>query len=320
MQRLPCTLAITACLLLLFWVRPVAAHPGLPPAPHDLWTAWNWQPALLGGLTLTTWAYLRGVCTLWQRAGVGRSITLRQTAFFYGGLTTLFIALISPLDALSAALFSAHMTQHMLLIMLAAPLLVLSGPPVWLVWAMPPTGRRKLGQWWNRAGLLHTIWQVLSQPLIVWALHALALWLWHAPRFYAAALQNEFVHGIEHFSFFATALLFWWTVLPTHARSRLPAGIALLYLFTMAMQSGILGMLLTFAPTPWIAAYVSTSAAWGLTALADQQWAGLIMWGPMSVIYLVAILALLGKWLRAAEQAEPTTWSAPPLAEPTKQT
>ncbi len=289
----------------LWWLstQPVAAHDGAPPAPHDLWTAWNWDPLILSGLILTGWLFLRGVSVLWQRAGANRGITRSQVIAFGGGFFALCVALISPVDALSGALFSVHMLQHMILILVAAPLLVLSGAPIPLLWALPRQYRFDLGRWWKRRVWWQRSWQLLTQPALVWGLHALALWLWHAPDFYQAALRSEWLHRLEHFSFFASALLFWWVVLPMPGR-RLHQGLGVLFIFTMAIQSGILGALITFASTPWYLSYGLTAPAWGLTALEDQQLAGVIMWVPAGTVYIITALALLGAWLHKQEQRD----------------
>ena len=130
------------------------AHPGLPPEPHDLPAAWSWEPTVLLGLALGAWAYRRGVRSLWRRAGRGRGLARRRVVAFAGGMLALFLALVSPLDALGAALFSAHMVQHLLLVLVAAPLLVLGMPQTPLLWALDQPGRRRLGRRWRRSPAL----------------------------------------------------------------------------------------------------------------------------------------------------------------------
>jgi cytochrome c oxidase assembly factor CtaG len=167
--------------------------------------------------------------------------------------------------------------------------------------ALPSSWRQGLGQWWNATHLLKQLWHVLTRPLVVWFLHGLALWAWHTPGLYQAALASEPVHILEHSSFFLTALLFWWIVIaPSHRE--LDKGMAVLYLFTTALQSGVLGFLITFASFPWYPAYAQTTAAWGLTPLEDQQLAGAIMWIPAGVVYVVAAVVLFVLWLREIER------------------
>jgi putative membrane protein len=278
-------------LLLVLSVRKVSAHDGQPPAPHDLWSAWNWDPLIMSSLILCAWVYASGYRELRRRVGLRRSALNWRAASFMAGMLTLFLALISPLDALSTALFSAHMIQHMLLMVIVPPLLVLGVSPGSVLLAFATPVRRKLGHWWQRISWLKPAWRALSQPLVAWMLNVLALWAWHVTRLYQAALENEALHLLEHFSLVGTSLLFWWMILrPGMHFSRGDPGI--LALFTMALQGSLLGALITFAPTPWYTVYDSTTQAWGLSPLEDQQLAGAIMWIPVGTIYTLAALIL----------------------------
>jgi cytochrome c oxidase assembly factor CtaG len=201
-------------------------------------------------------------------------------------VVSLLAALASPLDALSADLFAAHMIQHLLLILVAAPIVALSEPLAAVAWGLPADGRR---------GLTRLTSLMVVGPAIAFGLHSVAVWVWHLPGLYEAALDNQAVHAVEHLSFLATALLFWSTLL----RGR--SGAAVLYVFGMAVQSTLLGGLLTFARGPWYTSHLASSARWGLTPLEDQQLAGLIMWVPGGLIYAVVALALFGRWLKGDE-------------------
>ncbi|MBI3967908.1 MAG: cytochrome c oxidase assembly protein [Chloroflexi bacterium] len=299
---------------------PVAhAHEGTPPAPHDIWTAWNWEPAILLGLVLATYIYARGVAALWRRAGCGRGVRRWQTGAYVAGLLALSVALISPLNALGTALLSAHMVQHLAIILVAAPAIVLGAPIVPFLWALPEDTRRSLPGWWRRMPLMRVCWTLLSQPLVVWGLHTMVLWIWHLPTLYQAALRDEFVHGLEHASFLAAASLFWWTLVHTGARARLGGhGAGVLFVFTTAVQGSALGALMTFVRTPWYPAYAPSTLAWGLSPLEDQQIAGLIMWMPASFVYVAASIVLVVAWLQAAERrvtgssATSRPWSGQP--------
>jgi cytochrome c oxidase assembly factor CtaG len=277
----------------------VSAHDGQPPAPHDLWSAWNWEPAIALGLGLAAWAYARGLRALGRRGEIRQAARGWRLASFLAGLGVLFIALMSPLDALASALFSAHMLQHVLLILVAAPLLILGVPLGPFLLALSSPVRRTMGRGWRQTAWPRLSWQALTQPLVVWALHAVALWAWHAPGLYQAALRSELVHLLEHFSFLGTALLFWWVLRGAGSGS----GFGVLYLFTLALQSGLLGALITFAPRPWYLAYRATAPAWGLTPLEDQQLAGVLMWIPMGVVYTIAALILFAAQLASIERA-----------------
>lgn len=298
--RIGLSLAASLCL----WVTEVAiafAHPGVPPAPHDLARAWNWQPSIVMGLVLAAWLYAGGVRTMWQRAGGGHGVTRRQALAYSGGLLALCVALVSPLDALGTALFSGHMVQHLVLILIAAPLLVLGKPLLPLLWTLPRAWRRALGRSMRRPAL-RTGWHLIANPLVASVIHFSAVWIWHLPAFFQAALHNEIVHAVEHLSFLITALLWWWVVIESQAQRGLGYGVSLLAIFAATVQSGVLGALLTFTDRPWYPAYGAAGVAWGLTPLEDQQLAGVVMWVPAGVVYLVAAVILFVRWFGALER------------------
>jgi len=316
-------------LLLALLPRAASAHSGEPLAPHDLWAAWEFAPGptlALAGLGLV---YLQAVANLWHTAGPGHGVRRWQVAAFLGGLLLLAVALLSPLDALAGVLFSAHMAQHVLLMMAAAPLLALGAPAhIWL-WVLPVSARRSGARWLHRRPLLRGLLHTLRSPSLVLLASAGAMWLWHIPAWYEAALADETLHAFEHAAFLGSAWLFWLAVLRPRRRGLLADGSAILLLFVTALHSGILGALITFAPAPWMRSYSLTTAAWGLTPLADQQLAGVIMWVPAGMVYLGATLALIGVRLARLERqdagsrgarvvaaASATVPSAVPLAPP----
>ncbi len=246
------------------------------------------------GCVATAWLYGRGLQALWQHAGRGRGVRGWQAACFVSGLVLVLGALISPLDELAAQLFSAHMSQHLLLLLAAAPLLVLGQPLAAFAWGVPEQLRSELR-------VLHGL-RPMTRPAVAFVLHSFALWAWHAPRLYDAALDNTALHALEHLSFLGTAALFWWALLSS---GRAGYGMGVLYVFGMALQSTILGALLTFAGGTWYTAHLSTTAAFGMTPREDQQLAGLIMWIPGGSIYLVSALALFAAWLRESGTPDP---------------
>jgi putative membrane protein len=286
-------------------LSPILAHPGQPPAPHDLWGAWNLDPVLLGGLLLAAWAFWRG-----QTSGPRRPVDSWRARCFSGALVALGLALLSPLDALSGSLASAHMVQHLLLLLVAAPLLALSAPSSAILRGSPLALRRASGRWRRRFGLTHGNLGVLRHPAAVWLLSVGVVWFWHAAAPYDATLDNQLLHVLEHASFLVTAVLFWQVVVGVRGAARVSGGLGVLLVFAMAMQSVFLSVLLTFARTPWYSGYAATTAPWGLDPLTDQRLAGVIMWIPAGVIYLVVALALLVTWIRATERemsrSEPT--------------
>jgi putative membrane protein len=279
-------------LALMAGALPVLAH-GSDPVPFNaFWRVWDLDPLVLGLLLAAAWGYGRGIRRLWERAGRWRGIGRRHVAAFVLGLAVVVIALVSPLDRLGGTLLSAHMAQHGLLVT-AAPLLLLMGKPgVAFAWALPAGwSRRKLAAVaWRplaRAGL----W--LSHPFPAATLHGLALWVWHAPALFDAAVEREWLHTLEHASFFGTALLFWRAILDARSGGRI--GLALAAAFATLMHGGLLGGLITMAPRPLYGWYGGRTQAWGLTALEDQQLAGLLMWVPMGIVYFGACLWLASR-------------------------
>jgi putative membrane protein len=270
----------------------VVAHAGRPPEPHDLWSAWGLDPLLLAGIMLAAWAYLRG-----RTPGRQTGTNAWRPRWFALALAAVGVALISPLSALSSALASAHMVQHLLLVLVAAPLFALSAPSSTLLRGSPLVVRQASGRWRRRLGLAPSSWRMLRHPATVWLLAVGTLWFWHAGVVYDAALEAHVLHVLQHVTFLVTGVLFWRVVIGARGTGRVSPGLGVLLVFGMALQSVFLSVLLTFAPRPWYSAYVTTTTPWGLQPLADQQLAGVIMWVPAGLVYLGAALFLLHSWL-----------------------
>lgn len=279
--------------------RAVLAHQNEALAPHDVWLAWNGDPLLLVGITAAIALYLRG----WSRRSRRREDGRQPVGAL--GLVALALALLSPLDALANTLASAHMAQHIVLILVAAPLLVAGGASATMMRGLSPSVGRAVRRAADVSGA-DSVVQTLRRPVTAWVLHAGALWLWHSAALYEAALNSHLLHGLEHLTFIVTALLFWSAVLSPRASRRASRGVAVLLVFTMALQGVLLSALLTFAPTPWYGTYAHTTHAWGLAPLADQQLAGVTMWVPGGFIYLSIGLALLAAWFRESDAAART--------------
>ncbi|MDB5899483.1 MAG: cytochrome c oxidase assembly protein [Ramlibacter sp.] len=275
-----------------------AAHaPDASALPHA-WR-WNLEPWLLLLLAAALAGYAIGLRRLWGNAGTGRGVSVQQAVAFGIGWLSLVAALVSPLDTLGSHLFSAHMLQHELLMVVSAPLLVLGRPLATWTWALSPTQRRSIGRLFQRKGWAG-FWTTMTDPLVAWALHALALWAWHIPALFDAALENEGWHILQHFSFLGTALFFWWAMLGHDPRGRYGPGHSAAYLFTTMMHTSALGALLTLAPTPWYAPYVPLTGALGFDPVEDQQLGGLVMWVPAGLAYVIAALVVFGKMLTRA--------------------
>jgi putative membrane protein len=292
--------ALAVSLVTLGAATSSLAHDGKPHGPRDLLTTWGLEPVVLVSLALAGWLYYRGVRRLWRESAAGLGVRKWEAACYAGGWLALIVALVSPLHPMGSVLFSAHMTQHEMLMLIAAPLLVLGRPVVAFIWALPIEWRRKLGRV-AKAGWVEANWRAITNPFVAWAIHAAVLWVWHAPTLFQATLESEMVHTAQHLSFLVSALLFWWALI--HGRQGLMGyGAAVLYMFTTSVHSGVLGALLTFSSSVWYPAYTDTTASWGLTPLEDQQLGGLIMWVPAGLVYLLAGLALFVGWLRESER------------------
>jgi putative membrane protein len=262
------------------------AHDGRAPEPHDVWRAWTLAPTVVLSLAVTACCYALGLRAHRARVTRARGVAAWRVRSFAVGLLALAIALISPIDAVSASLFSVHMVQHLLLVVVAAPLIVVGEPAYIMLWALPIRTRRVIARRWRRLPTLRAIWHGMSYPAVAWTVHVTTLWLWHAPRLYDAALRTPWLHVVEHLSFLVTALVFWWVALD---RRRLRVGASTFYLFAAALQGTLLGALLTLARHPWYLSHSATTQSWGLSPLEDQQVAGLIMWIPAGLAYLVAV-------------------------------
>src|SRR5438270_4713486 len=278
----------------LLFPATVLAHTGEGPVtPQSLWSAWTWDPLILVLLLISALLYIRGL-------GRGAKASKWQITSFASGWLTLLIALISPLHRLGSVLFSAHMSQHELLMLIAAPLLVLGRPIVPFLFAFSPPWRLRIGHV-TKTKWLSEIWKKLTQPLNVWLLHGFTLWIWHLPALYQATLESDFIHALQHISFLGTALLFWWTLI--HGRyGRMGYGTAVFYIFTTAVHSSILGALLTFSHNVWYPIYDGRTIAFGLKAIEDQQLGGLIMWVPSGMVFIALGLALFAAWLGESER------------------
>jgi len=280
--------------------------------PSFGWTVEPWVAALM---MVSMAAYATGYLRLRLRASRrSRSVRVRATHLlaFMSGWIALALALFSPLDTLSDALFSAHMVQHESMMLIAAPLLVAGRPlGVWM-WALPRRMRSAVGRC-VRADAFSRCWRGLTAPLTAWLLHAAALWGWHMPAMFEAALLHPWIHSVQHASFLLTALLFWWTVAGEGAR-RQTGGAAMLSLFTTMVHTGALGALITLAPGLWYPLYVEPCSSLGVDPLHDQQLGGLIMWVPAAAAYLIGGLLIAARWL--SQRSAPALATGPAAIVP----
>ncbi|CDX19995.1 Cytochrome c oxidase caa3-type, assembly factor CtaG-related protein [Mesorhizobium plurifarium] len=288
-------LASAACMAL---TPAIAFAHGADQAPGGGWPVSGVTVIPLG---LALLLYIGGVVRLWRQAGVGRGVAWWQLACFATGWAALAAALVSPLHELGERLFTAHMIEHEVLMIAAAPPLVLSRPLGAMLWAFPRAIRRHLarGARWR---LVRMTWRGLTDPASATILHGLAIWSWHIPALFDAALASEPVHWLQHFSFLASALLFWWALLNGRARRR-GYGASVFYLFFTSTHCGLLGATLALSKNEVFVPKNSAASQWNLTALEDQQLGGLIMWVGASALYLAAALVLTAFWIGSGSSA-----------------
>jgi len=253
---------------------------------------WQNEIALLAPLLLSGLWYGVGFLRLATRVSSIHSPFRRNGALFGLGWITLVASLLSPLHELGEVSFTAHMAEHELLMLVAAPLMALSRPISVFLWACPAYMRRALVQGCNSRWVSHP-WRIISDPVVTTGVQIGALWLWHMPSLFDRALESEWWHAIQHLSFLGSSLLFWWSMTRGSHHSNRRA-IAALCLFITSLASGALGALMAVSSSPWYAGYAAMDLhgllPGGLTAAEDQQLAGLIMWIPGGLVHFIAAL------------------------------
>lgn len=258
------------------------------------WTLdpWVWLP-----LSSVIVLYVIGILLMRNKRITYGTVQARALLSFGAGIAFLFFALIWPLDALGEISFAAHMAQHMVLIALAAPLLVLARPSVPIAVALAGLFP---GTFVLLARLRKTT-RLLLRPNVAFTIHAAVIWVWHAPLLFDAALRWQWLHVIEHVSFLASGMLFWAALRQIGGAGG--HGAAALWTLATLIHTGMLGALITFAPRLIYSSYVDIHDL-ALTPLEDQQLAGLIMWIPAGLCYLVTGIGFAAAWLRHAQDSD----------------
>jgi len=252
-------------------------------------SAWDFEPSIVAGSALLLGGYLLAV----------RFRMEQTTLFFVTGVVVMFLALVSPLDAIGDDyLFSAHMLQHILLDLAAPPLFVL-GLPARLA-------RRML-----RPAPIVRAERILSRPVVAWFLGVGTLWIWHLPALYNLTLEKENVHIFEHLTFLVTGTILWWPVFTRLDERRLNPMFSVVYLVLASLANALLGIIFTISTTPYYAGYAHPRDelgalslirnTWGLSQIEDQQLGGAFMWVIGSMIFLWAIMVLVARWFREPE-------------------
>jgi cytochrome c oxidase assembly factor CtaG/polyferredoxin len=265
--------------------------------------SWNLDPRVIGLLLLIGFVYVRG----WIR---GRRILrvpyqAERLGAFLAGLALIFLASESPLDSFDSLFLSAHMTQHLLLMMIAPPLILLGEPMLPLLRGLPKS--------WVKEGLgpfltwapLRRFFKWLTSPLVTWSIFAISTVGWHLPFFYELALRSPSWHAVQHASFFWTGILFWWPIVrPAPVRYRWPLWIGIPYLLTSDFINTAISAYYIFSDRILYPTYEAVRMS-GLTAREDQTIAGAIMWVPGSIVYLLPAVAIAMKLLSSPRRSQP---------------
>jgi putative copper resistance protein D len=292
---------VAALVLLHFAALPVLAH-GAAPEPRstaDVLLAWSFEAHVWLPLLAAGWLYWAGVRRV-ARNHPTNPVPRWRPWCWYAGLAVLLVALSSPIAAYDTTLFSVHMVQHLLLTLVAAPLLALGAPITLLLRVSSAPIRRRV-----ILRLLHSLpMRVLSFPVVTWLLFAGVMWASHFSPLFDAALESEAAHVFEHALYLGVGMLFWWPVVGADPSPwRLPHAARLAYLFLGMPQSSFLGLAILSAPSVLYPHYLTLARDWGPTALEDQQLAGAIMWAGGDALFLTGLILALWVWLRAEEAA-----------------
>jgi len=278
----------------LLWGEPALAHEASGEFPVDPWLT---MPLLLTGCL-----YLAGQCRLaLRRRRAGIRFRHRRAMLFAGGWLMLALPVATPLHLLGERSFTAHMIEHEIIMIVAAPLLAASRPLGVLLWSLPDGARRGLVRVGRRGGVKRG-WAVVTSAMVATVVQALVLWLWHLPPAFEAALASPPVHAAQHVSFLVSAVLLWWSM-----GRRAKYGVAAFCQFLTLLQTGMLGALMSFSEGIWYPSYAGNRS--GLAALEDQQLAGLIMWIPAGMVHAGAAMLLIAALLRVSGSQRHVAWA-----------
>jgi len=263
----------------------------MPPVTQAVLLSWSVPPAATLALVLTALVYLRGWMLL-QRVGVPFVPPWRAVSFLLG-LLSVWIALASPLDTFSSFIITAHMVQHMLLMMVAPPLILLGAPLIPLVRGLPVFAAREFAGPFLNWRVAARVGNALIHPLLALVLMGVVMFGWHTPRWYELALASSSWHEVEHACFFLVSLVFWWPIIqPWPSRSRWPRWTVVPYLLVADLQNTVLSAILVFSDRVIYPSYARMPRLFGFSALHDQVAAGAIMWVMGSLAFVAPAIVI----------------------------
>ncbi len=275
----------------------------MDPTTKAILLSWNWRLSVIIVLALAGTFFTIGWVRLRRRQRRGQLAKGWKLASYWAGLLISGIALMSPIDTLGGQLFLMHMVQHLLLIMISPPLLLITNPMPFMLWGIPKKWRRGIGHGLGR--LLHRDkafrknFKIATSAGIIWLVWVIMVFGWHDPFLYNAALTYEWVHDLEHISFFLAGMLFWWHVTGAGPRLHKQASLfgRIAFVIGAIPPNMLTGVALAFAKEPVYTYYTAVPRLWNLTVMDDQQIGGVIMWVPVSMMYIIAALVLISRVL-----------------------
>lgn len=284
----------------------------MDPVIRAILLSWEWRievliPLVVAGVVFFVgWRRLR----LKGRRPHGLANGWRLVSYWVG-LLLIGLALLSPIDVLAGQLFFMHMIQHLLLVMIVPPLLMLANPMPFLLWGLPDAVRHKAGgalsNVLHRKSSTRKTLRTITSPGVAWIIFVFVIIGWHDPNLYNAALRNAVVHDLEHLTFFGAAMLYWWHVVGAGPRihKRFSRTAQVMYVIAAIPPNMLTGIAIAFAGQVIYSHYLSMPRLWGIDAIDDQTLAGVIMWVPGSMMYIVVVLILTARWLEGEERKPP---------------
>lgn len=296
----------------------------MPPGITALLLSWSLRADITVVLSLAGLAYFLG----WQRLRPSRrSIPSRKgherTRFlatrwrlssYLCGIAAMMFTLMSPIDVLGGHMFFIHMIQHLLLVMVIPPLLLIANPLPFMLWGIPSQIRIYVGRCLSKGSPFRETLTTLTRPGLVWLFFILSFIGWHDPWMYNKALSSKLLHDLEHLTFFGSAMLYWWHI--TRAGPRIhhhfTDKMRVTYLLATVPANMLAGVAITFASQPLYNYYRSVPRLWGISLMQDQMLGGIIMWIPGSMMYLAAVIIVLARSISVREQKrslQDTSWN-----------
>ena len=289
---------------------------------RTIFSVWEFRPEVLLPLGVMLYLYLRGWLRLreiqrrvdakrrkqrWRLARRSEPLaTPWRLVSYLAGWLTLLVALISGIDAYGSMFFFVHMLQHLLIMMVAPPLLWLAQPYAIGMWGLPRRWRLEVGSLFTGGAPARRALDAIAKPGLAWMVMVVVTWVWHDGKMYNLSLTSELIHDIQHLSFVAMGLYYWWLVIgaaPRHYRFASPLKRSL-YLLAAVPPNALLGLSIALAEEPLYAYYTAVPRLWGVSVMADQQWGGILMWVPGSMMFMMAALVSAAVYFVEEEKKE----------------